>query len=234
MASMRLSWISTGRRLPGFSVSSTKNSTFGSIPLNSSSTSAFWQATISFKAATLVFGKAITTSALNGMALRILPPSQRASRASSSVTALRTRRTISLLALARPSLISRPECPPRSPFRVTLTAASWSLTTSLYSKVDVMSTPPAEPMTNFPHVSESRFMRMSLCSSPPGISLTPNIPVSSSRVISASTAPCFRLLSSMTAMMAATPTPSSAPSVVLSAYTHPSTIWVVIGSVSKL
>ena len=101
--------MSTGTRFAGFSTSSTKNSTFGSIPLNSSSKSAFWRATISFKAATLLCGNAKTTSALNGIALRILPPSQEAKRAPSSVTALRTKRTISLLALARPSLISRPE-----------------------------------------------------------------------------------------------------------------------------
>ena len=164
----------------------------------------------------------------------MLPPCQQASRASSSVMALRTKRTISLLALARPSLISRPECPPRRPFNVTFTAASWSFSTSLYSNVDVTSTPPAEPITNLPHVSESRFMRISLCSSPSGSSLTPNIPVSSSRVIIASMTPCFSVLSSMIPMIAATPIPSSAPKVVLFAYTQPSSICVSIGSVSKL
>ena len=97
-----------------------------------------------------------------------------------------------------------------------------------------MSIPPAEPMTNLPHVSESRFRRMSPCSSPAGSSLAPNMPVSSSRVMSASIGPCFRLLSSITDMMAATPSPLSAPNVVPLAFTQPLSIQGRMGSVSKL
>ena len=168
------------------------------------------------------------------MALRILPPCHTANRAPSSAIALRTKRTISLFALARPSCISRPECPPRKPFNVTLTAVSWSLATSLYFNVESISTPPAEPITNLPHVSESKFSSISPCNSPAGRSFAPNIPVSSSLVISPSIGPCFKLLSSITPIIAATPAPLSAPSVVLFAYTQPSVMRVSIGSVSKL
>ena len=60
-----------------------------------------------------------------------------------------------------------------------------------------------------------------------------HIPVSSSRVHSASIGPCFKSLASITAMMAAIPSPSSAPSVVpLLLPIHPS-IYVSIGSVSN-
>ena len=97
-----------------------------------------------------------------------------------------------------------------------------------------MSIPPAEPITNFPQVSESRLKRMSPCSSPPGSALAPNMPVSSSAVMSASTGPCFISLDSITAMMAATPSPSSAPSVVPLAFTHSPSIQGSMGSVSKL
>ena len=94
--------------------------------------------------------------------------------------------------------------------------------------------PPALPMTNLPHVSESRFSRMSPCNSPSGRSLAPNIPVSSSAVMRASIGPCFSVLSSMTAMIAATPRPSSAPSVVPFAFTHSPSIHGSMGSVTKL
>ena len=97
-----------------------------------------------------------------------------------------------------------------------------------------MSTPPALPMTNLPHVSESKFMRMSPSNSPSGKSLAPNIPVSSSAVMRPSIGPCFKFLSSMTAKMAATPIPLSAPRVVFFAFTHSPSIQVSIGSVSKL
>ena len=75
---------------------------------------------------------------------------------------------------------------------------------------------------------------MSPCSSLAGRSLAPYMPVSSSAVISPSTGPCFKLLSSITAMMAATPIPLSAPSVVFFARTHSLSIHVSMGSVSKL
>ena len=197
--------------------------------------SAFQSSTSSFSASTFSFGRVSTTSALNGMALRMFPPCQHARRASQLSTASRTKRTIILLALPRPSWISRPECPPRKPFSVTFMAtSSGSVSTSLYSMVAVTSIPPAEPITNLPHVSESRFSRISPCSSPSGSPLAPNIPVSSSAVIRASIGPCFKSLASITAMMAATPSPLSAPKVVLFAFTHSPSIHGSIGSVSKL
>ena len=94
--------------------------------------------------------------------------------------------------------------------------------------------PPAEPITNLPQVSESRFSRISPCSMFSGRSLAPNIPVSSSAVISASTGPCFRSFASMTERMAATPKPLSAPSVVPFAFTHSPSIHGWMGSVTKL
>ena len=97
-----------------------------------------------------------------------------------------------------------------------------------------MSIPPALPITNSPHDSVSRFSRMSPLSSPAGNSLAPNIPVSSSRVISPSTGPCCRSLASITAMMVATPKPSSLPKVVRLARTQSPSMIVSIGSVSKL
>ena len=194
------------------------------MPRYSSSMMARCLSTRAFRASTWSAGRATTTSALKGMAFRMLPPCHEARRAPVSAMALRTRRTITLLALARPSLISSPLCPPRSPFSVTRTAFSWLLATGLYSSDEVTSMPPADPMTNLPQSSESRFMRMSECNSPSGSSLAPYMPVSSSRVMSASTGPCFRSALSITPMMAATPMPSSEPSVVPRACTHPSSM----------
>ena len=203
--------------------------------LNSSLNVAFQSATISLRAAMFSFGRVSTASALKGMALRMLPPCQLARRASYSSMASRTTCTNSLLALARPSLISSPLWPPRRFFTVTFTAASSaSVSTSLYSKVAVTSMPPAEPMTNLPQCSESRLSRISPCSWPSGSSLAPNMPVSSSRVMRASMGPCFKVLSSMMAMIEATPRPLSAPSVVPLAFTHSPSIHGSMGSVSKL
>ncbi len=207
----------------------------GSMSLNSSLNVSFQSVTASFSAATFSFGRVSTATALKGMALRMLPPCHEQRRASSSSMAWRTTCTSSLLALARPSLISSPLCPPRSPCTAMATAASsGSVSASLYSSVAVTSMPPAEPMTNLPQCSESRLSRMSPCSSPSGRSLAPYMPVSSSAVMSASMGPCLRLLSSMTAMMAATPSPLSAPRVVPRAFTHSPSIHGSMGSVSKL
>ena len=155
------------------------------------------------------------------MALRMLPPCHDARRASSSAMASRTMRTSILLALPRPAEISRPECPPFSPFTVRRTAtSSLSVSSSLYSSVAVMSTPPALPIISSPSSSVSRLSSISPSSSPAGRSLAPYIPVSSSAVISASMGPCFRSVDSITAIIAATPRPSSAPRVVPFAFTQ--------------
>ena len=139
------------------------------------------------------------------------------------------------MALPRPSLISRPEWPPRKPATLTLTAtSSASVSTSWYFIVAVMLTPPALPMTNSPMFSLSIFSRMS----PFRVSalrwLTPYMQVSSSAVIRASRGPCSMSFDSKTAMMAATPIPSSAPNVVPFALSHSPSTHVWMGSVSKL
>ena len=97
-----------------------------------------------------------------------------------------------------------------------------------------MFTPPALPITNSPNVSLSIFSRMSPFRVSAARWFTPYIQVSSSAVISASSGPCFRSLLSNTAIIAATPIPSSLPSVVPLAFTHSPSMYVSIGSVSKL
>ena len=116
-------------------------------------------------------------------------------------------------------------------FKATL---ALSTVTSLYVRVAVTSTPPALPTTKQPHVSESRLNRISPFSWSVGRSLAPYMPVSSSAVIRPSMGPCFKVLSSITAMIAATPIPLSAPNVVFLALTHSLSIQVSMGSVSKL
>ena len=176
-----------------------------------------------------------TACAVRGMALRMLPPFQEASRASSSIMAWRTSRAISLLALARPWLISRPLCPPFRFLMVTMKAASpSSASLSLYWMDAVMFTPPALPITNSPIVSLSIFRRMSPFSVSGARWFTPYMQVSSSAVMSASSGPCTSSLLSITAMMAATPMPSSDPSVVSLAFSHSPSTHVSMGSVSKL
>ena len=64
--------------------------------------------------------------------------------------------------------------------------------------------------------------------------LTPYMHVSSSAVMRASRGPCLMSVLSMTAMMAATPIPSSLPSVVPFAFTQSPSMYVSMGSVSKL
>ena len=97
-----------------------------------------------------------------------------------------------------------------------------------------MSIPPALPITNSPQTSVSKFKRMSPFSSPAGRSLAPYMPVSSSAVIKPSIGPCCKSFDSITAMIVATPSPSSLPSVVWLARTQSPSMMVSIGSVSKL
>lgn len=85
-----------------------------------------------------------------------------------------------------------------------------------------------------PSVSVSRLRSISPSSSPSGSAFAPTMEVSSSAVMSAFRGSCLRVLSSMIAIMAATPIPSSAPRVVLLAYTQSPSMCVSIGSVSKL
>ena len=97
-----------------------------------------------------------------------------------------------------------------------------------------MFTPPAEPITNSPIVSLSMLSSMSPCRVSAERLFTPYMHVSSSAVIRASSGPCSRSPLSITAIMAATPIPSSEPSVVPLARTHSPSIHVSMGSVSKL
>ena len=96
-----------------------------------------------------------------------------------------------------------------------------------------MSSPPAEPIIISPSCSVSRLSSISPSSSPSGRAFAPIIDVSSSAVMRALSGPCFMFLSSMMAMIAATPIPSSAPRVVLLAYTQSPSMRVSIGSFMK-
>ena len=97
----------------------------------------------------------------------------------------------------------------------------------------MVSMPPAQPMKISPSSSESRLMRYLPVSISSPSSKAPVRPVSSSTVKSASTGPCCTAGSIMTASAAAMPMPQSAPSVVPSALTHPPSMCVRIGSLSK-
>ena len=175
----------------------------------------------SLKASTFSLGNVSTTSALRGMALRIFPPFQLDKQAEKFTIASCTMRAIVLLALQRPSLISRPEWPPLSLSNETLTAtSSLSVSWGLYSSVAVIFTPPAEPIIISPSVSSSRLSRISPSSTSAFIWFTPYMVVSSSAVMKPSTGPCFKVLSSITAIMVATAIPSSEPRVVPLAFTQ--------------
>ena len=80
--------------------------------------------------------------------------------------------------------------------------------------------PPAQPMVISPSSSESRFSRYLPFSSSAFKPNAPAKPVSSSRVMSTSIGPCSTVSSSIIAIAAATPMPSSAPRVVSRAVTH--------------
>ena len=69
-------------------------------------------------------GAVSTASASRGMALRMFPPCHSAKRAPKFAIASRTKRASSLLAFARPSFISNPECPPFNPESSTFIATS--------------------------------------------------------------------------------------------------------------
>ena len=89
-------------------------------------------------------------------------------------------------------------------------------------------------MQNSPSLSWSIFSRMSPFSVSAAKWFTPHMQVSSSLVMRASSGPCCSVSSSKTAMMQATPMPSSLPSVVPLAFSHSPSIHVSMGSVSKL
>ena len=130
-------------------------------------------------------------------------------------------------ALPRPRWISMPECPPFKPPTAIQKALYPSGTiSSRYVMRTEASKPPAHPTYSSPSVSESRLTSISPSSIPPFRPRAPSMPVSSVAVISASNGPCTTSSDSITAKIAATPIPLSAPSVVPSAafpesYFHP-------------
>ena len=97
----------------------------------------------------------------------------------------------------------------------------------------VVSTPPAQPTNISASSSESRLSRIEPLSMPSPRLLAPVRPVSSSTVNRASTGPCTRVLSTITASDAAIPIPLSAPRVVPSARSQSPSTMVLIGIVSK-
>ena len=109
IALTKLSCISSGTCLAGVGTSSAKNSICSSMCLNSLMKSFSQSLTNAFTSSTFSLGIVITTSALGGIAFLMLPPCQEARRTSQSSIASRRKRTISLLALARPMCISKPE-----------------------------------------------------------------------------------------------------------------------------
>ena len=234
MALTTLSCISCGICVAGVSTSSAVTVMLFSMPLYSCTNVSAYSATMLFSSSTFSAGTVNTAAHVRGMALRMFPPSHVARRASTLAMMSTAMRAMSLLALARPRPISSPECPPCRPSMRILTALSpGSTATSLYSISAVTSTPPAEPIIISPSSSVSRLSRISPSSSPSGRALAPTMDVSSSAVMSALIGPCTSVLSSMTAIMAATPIPLSAPRVVSVAYSQSPSIRVTIGSFTK-
>ena len=97
----------------------------------------------------------------------------------------------------------------------------------------MVSMPPAQPMKISPSSSESRLSKIRPLKSLGSNFSAPVSPVSSSTVKIHSIGPCCTVGSAMTARAAATPIPSSAPSVVPSAWSQSPFIIASIGSFSK-
>ena len=114
-----------------------------------------------------------------------------------------------------------PECPPRPPLTVTASAVAPPPTgdrgRSMWIQVSVL---PAQPTVSRPSSSLSRLSSTDPVSIDPSRAFAPSRPTSSATVISSSSGPCGRAGSSASAIMAAIATPSSAPSVVPSAFSH--------------
>ena len=79
---------------------------------------------------------------------------------------------------------------------------------------------PAQPTVSLPSSSLSRLIRIEPFRSEPSSAFAPSSPTSSATVISSSSGPCGSDSSSTSAIIAAIATPSSAPSVVPSAFSH--------------
>ena len=168
------------------------------------------------------------------MALRRPPPSTDANRKPHSRSHFLNSRNKIRFALPRPRWISMPECPPFKPPTAIQKALYPSGTiSSRYVMRTEASKPPAHPTYSSPSVSESRLTSISPSSIPPFRPRAPSMPVSSVAVISASNGPCTTSSDSITAKIAATPIPLSAPSVVPSALTHSPSTRTSMGSFVK-
>ena len=155
------------------------------------------------------------------MALRLFPPSSETSRNGTVVSASRSARPSTLIAFDRPYAMFIPECPPRPPLTVTARetapAAGASRGASIRIQVSVL---PAQPTVSFPSSSLSRLTRTEPVTSAGSRAFAPSRPTSSATVIRSSSGPCGRDSSSTSAIIAAMATPSSAPSVVPSAFSQ--------------
>ena len=159
--------------------------------------------------------------ASRGIALRLLPPASETSRNGTVWCASRSARPSTLTAFDRPSAIPVPEWPPLPPLAVT-PSVTWS--PSADSRGALMrihvSVLPAHPTVSRPSSSLSRLTRIEPVTSAGSSAFAPSSPTSSATVIRSSSGPCGSDSSSTSAIIAAIATPSSAPSVVPSAFSH--------------
>ena len=169
-----------------------------------------------------------------GMAFLKLPPSISPIRNPCFFAACHIYRFSSLFEFPFSRGISIPECPPFKPDNSSLKALCPSGTFSSVKVTFIFPfVPPAQPTYSSPSSSESILIRISPSRIPAFKPKAPVIPVSSSIVNRPSIGPCCRSSDSRTLIAAATPIPLSAPRVVPSAVTQPSSIKGSIGSVSK-
>ena len=181
-------------------------------------------------------GIPIVATDSRGIAFRKPPPSIDTTRAWLFSDASDNKRFMILFALPRPRWISMPEWPPAKP--LTVIWKHWQESgkaSGAYDPVATISTPPAQPMVSSSSSSVSKFSIIWPVKWPACNSLAPVIPVSSSIVNNASMGGWSMSVEANTDMMAATPRPLSAPSVVPLALTQsPSTsIWMPCESKSN-
>ena len=130
--------------------------------------------------------------------------------------------------------MSTPEWPPLRPLKATARAAPVSGAGAVPSaSVSRVPPPPAQPTYRMPSSSESRLMSRRPCTSPPSRRAAPVSPVSSSIVNNSSSGPWGKAVSSITASIAATPTPLSEPRVVPAAVRYSPCICGTMASVAK-
>ena len=154
-----------------------------------------------------------TAVAAVGMALPLLPPSADTRRSSVAADMARSSRPSSTSALARPLLISTPECPPTRPDTRTA-SVSPANSSRISGRWQNTLLPPAQPTVKIPSSSESIFSMVRPCRGVTSSTAAPNIPISSSVVSTTSSRGCCKVVSSSAASAMATAMPSSPPRVV--------------------